>query len=143
VIVLDANILLYAYDSSSSRHDIARVYTENALSGSDPVGIPWQTIAAFLRITTNPRVAGRRLSTDQAMHIVDRWLEQPNVHLLAPGSDHWLLLRRMIIEGQASGPLISDAQLAALTVEFGGVLHTTDRDFARFPGLRWKNPLLE
>lgn len=143
MIVLDANILLYAYDSSSSQHEIARVYTENALSGSDPVGIPWQTIAAFLRITTNPRLAGRRLSADQAMHIVDRWLEQPNVHLLAPGSDHWSLLRRMIIEGQASGPLVSDAQLAALTVEFGGVLHTTDRDFARFPGLRWKNPLLD
>jgi uncharacterized protein len=143
VIVLDANILLYAYDSSSSQHDVARVYTENALSGSDPVGIPWQTIAAFLRITTNPRLTGRRLSADQAIHIVDRWLEQPNVHQLAPGSDHWLLLRRMIIEGQASGPLVSDAQLAALTVEFGGVLHTTDRDFARFPGLRWKNPLLD
>jgi hypothetical protein len=68
-------------------------------------------------------------------------LEQPNVRVLTPGDDHWLLLRRMIVEGQASGPLVSDAQLAALTIEYGGVLHTTDRDFARFPGLRWKNPL--
>jgi predicted nucleic acid-binding protein len=72
---------------------------------------------------------------------VDQWLVQPNVRVLTPGDDHWLLLRRMIVEGQASGPLVSDAQLAALTIEYGGVLHTTDRDFARFPGLRWKNPL--
>jgi len=61
--------------------------------------------------------------------------------VLTPGDDHWLLLRRMIVEGQASGPLVSDAQLAALTIEYGGVLPTTDRDFARFPGLRWKHPL--
>jgi hypothetical protein len=61
--------------------------------------------------------------------------------LIAPGEDRWPLFRQMIVEGQASGPLITDAQLAALTIEYGGVLHTTDRDFARFPGLRWKNPL--
>jgi len=81
------------------------------------------------------------LSLDQAAQLVDEWLEQPNVRVLSPGDEHWILLRRMIVEGQASGALISDAQLAALTMEYGGVLHTTDRDFARFPGLRWTNPL--
>ena len=80
-------------------------------------------------------------SIEEVSRTVDEWLEQPNVRVLTPGDDHWLLLRRMIVEGQASGPLVSDAQLAALTIEYGGVLHTTDRDFARFPGLRWKNPL--
>jgi hypothetical protein len=74
--------------------------------------------------------------------IVDDWLDQPNVRVLAPGDDHWSLFRQMIVEGQAPGALVSDAHLAALTMEYGGVLHTTDRDFARFPNLRWKNPLL-
>jgi toxin-antitoxin system PIN domain toxin len=90
---------------------------------------------------TNTRLPGPRLSLEQAARLVDEWLEQPNVRVLSPSDEHWILLRRMIVEGQASGALISDAQLAALTMEYGGELHTTDRDFARFPGLRWTNPL--
>jgi uncharacterized protein len=78
---------------------------------------------------------------DRAIEVVDLWMEQPIVRLLAPGERHWPILRQMMSEGQARGPLLIDAQLAALTIEHGGVLHTTDRDFARFPGLRWTNPL--
>jgi uncharacterized protein len=141
VIVLDANILLYAYDSASSKHAKARAWVEEAFSQAAPVGLPWQTIGAFLRIMTNTRLPGERFSLEEAARVVDRWLEQPNVRPLAAGEDHWPLLRRMIVEGQAPAALVSDAQLAALTVEYGGTLHTTDRDFARFPGLRWKNPL--
>lgn len=141
MIVIDANILLYAYDSSAAHHKKARAWIEDVFSGAEPVGLPWQTVGAFLRIMTNPRLPGERFSLDEAVKVVDRWLEQPNIRLLAPGDDHWPLLRRTIVEGQAPGALISDAQLAALTIEYGGVLHTTDRDFARFPGLRWKNPL--
>lgn len=141
MIVLDANILLYAYDSASSHHKKARAWIEDVFSQATPIGLPWQTVGAFLRIMTNARLPGDRFSLDEAVQVVDRWLEQPNVRLLAPGEDHWRLLRRMIIEGQAPGALISDAQLAALTIEYGGVLHTTDRDFARFPELRWENPL--
>jgi predicted nucleic acid-binding protein len=73
--------------------------------------------------------------------VVDRWLQQPNVKLLAPGDQHWALLRKLLIMGQARGPLAIDAQLAALTMENDGVLHTTDRDFARFPELTWTNPI--
>ena len=141
MIVLDANILLYAYDSASLHHAKARAWVEGAFSGVEPIGLPWQTVAAFLRIMTNPRLPGARFSLAEAVEIVDRWLEQANVRLLAPGDDHWQLLRKTALEGQAPGPLITDAQLAALTMEYGGVLHTTDRDFARFPGLRWTNPL--
>ena len=141
MIILDANILLYAYDSASPHHAKARSWIEPAFSGASPIGLPWQTVGAFLRIMTNPRLPGERFSLTEAVQIVERWLEQPNVRLLAPGDDHWALFRQMIVEGQAPGPLITDAQLAALTIEYGGVLHTTDRDFARFPGLRWKNPL--
>jgi uncharacterized protein len=141
MIVLDANILLYAYGSASARHKEARSWLEKVLSGADVVGLPWQSLAAFIRITTNPRLPGFRRSVEEVSRTVDEWLEQPNVRLLTPGDDHWPLLRKMMVEGQATGPLVSDAQLAALTIEYGGVLHTTDRDFARFPGLRWKNPL--
>jgi toxin-antitoxin system PIN domain toxin len=141
VIVLDANILLYAYDSTSAHHAKARSWIEQIFSGTAAVGLPWQTAAAFLRIMTNPRLPGERFSLQEAVQVVESWLEQPNVRLLAPGDDHWVLFRQMIVEGQAQGPLVTDAQLAALTIEYGGMLHTTDRDFARFPGLRWTNPL--
>jgi uncharacterized protein len=142
VIVLDANILLYAYDNSSPQHVKARAWIEEVFSGSTPVGLPWQTTSAFLRIMTNPRLPGERFTIQEAAQVVDRWLEQPNVRVLAPGDDHWSLFRQMIVEGQAPGPLIMDAHLAALTIEYGGMLHTTDRDFARFPALRWMNPLV-
>ena len=141
MIVLDANLLLYAYDSGSSYHTAARGWAEQAFSGSEIVGIPWQTAGAFLRIITNSKLPGQRVTLDRAVEVVDQWMEQPNVRMLTPGDRHWPILRRMITEGQARGPLVSDAELAALTIEHGGVLHTTDRDFARFPGLRWTNPL--
>ena len=141
MIVLDANLLLYAYDSRSDKHEQARQWVEHAFSEEAVVGLPWQTVAAFIRITTNPRIPGLRFTLDQAVQVVDQWLEQPNVRLLAPGDQHWTILRKLLIAGQARGPLATDAQLAALTIENGGVLHTTDRDFARFTGLQWTNPI--
>jgi uncharacterized protein len=141
LIVLDANLLLYAYDSDSTRHKEARAWVEQVFSGSTPVGLPWQTATAFLRIMTNSKLPGNRFTPEEAAAIVDTWLGQPCVRLLVPGERHWALLREMMVAGQAQGPLVSDAHLAALTMEFGGVLNTTDRDFTRFPGLRWINPL--
>jgi uncharacterized protein len=141
VIILDANLLLYAYDSRSDKHDQARQWIEKIFSDETIVGLPWQTVAAFIRIATNPRIPGQRFTLDQAVDVVDQWLEQPNVLLLAPGDQHWSFLRKQLIAGQARGPLTTDAQLAALTIEHGGVLHTTDRDFGRFAELRWTNPI--
>ena len=141
MIVLDANILLYAYDKASILHDKARSWVERVFSGTALVWIPYSTVSAFLRITTNPKLPGEKYTIAEAVQVVDRWLEQPNVRLLSPVDDHWLLFRKMMIEGQAYGALVSDAHLAALTMECGGILHTTDRDFTRFPGLRWTNPL--
>lgn len=141
MIVLDANLLIYSYNSGSTNHTKARKWLESTLSGVEPVGLPWQSMAAFLRIMTNTRLPGERFTAREATEIVNGWLDQPTLRVLTPGDDHWLLFRRMIVEGEASGPLVSDAHLAALTIEYGGVLHTTDRGFARFPGLRWKNPL--
>lgn len=141
MIVFDANLLIYAYDSGASQHVKARAWVEEAFSGVDAVGLPWQAIYAFLRLMTNRRLSGTRFTAEQASQVVDSWLAQPNIRVLAPGDQHWPLLCRMLVEGQASGALARDAVIAALTIEYGGVLHTADRDFARFPGLRWVNPL--
>lgn len=141
MIVIDANLLLYAYNENSPQHDKARSWLEQLFSSGEPVGLPWQSLSAFLRVTTHPNVKGLRRPVQEVAAVVDAWLEQPNVQAIGPGEGHWRLLRQMILEGQAPGGLVSDAHLAALTIEYGGVLYTTDRDFARFPGLRWVNPL--
>jgi len=141
VIVVDANLLIYSYDTESPHHKKSRAWVEKIFSDIEPVGLPWQTVSAFLRVITNRRLPGSRLTVEQAIEIVEAWLEQPNIRIIVAGDDHWSVLKRMIMEGRASGPLVSDAELVALTVEYGGVLYTSDRDFARFPGLRWKNPL--
>ncbi len=141
MIVLDANLLIYSYDTDSPHHKKSLSWVEKTISGTETIGLPWQTVSAFIRVLTNRKLRGLRLTLGQAAEAVDEWLNQPNVRLLLPGEDHWRVLRRTMMEGQASGPLVSDAEIAALTIEFGGVLHTADRDFARFPGLRWKNPL--
>jgi uncharacterized protein len=140
VIVLDANILFYSYSTGSPQHEKARTCVEKLFSGIEPIGLSWPTITAFLRISTNPRLPGARPAIEAALEI-EEWLHQPNVRLISPADDHWQVLRRMMFEGQAFGPMVSDAQLAALTIENGAVLYSSDRDFARFPGLRWVNPL--
>jgi toxin-antitoxin system PIN domain toxin len=141
VIVVDANLLLYAYDSVSPKYRQAKDWLVRTLSADYPVGIPLQSIGAFLRVATDPRLPGERFTMEEAVRIIESWLEPPSVSLLSPGDQHWPHLRLMLIKGQVRGPLVSDAQLAALTMEVGGELYSTDRDFARFPGLRWKNPL--
>lgn len=139
--VLDANILLYAYDVDSLEHAKARGWIEKTFSQAESIGLPWHTIAAFLRISTNRRLPGQRFSMQEALAVVESWLAQPNIQLLTPGDNYWSLFQQLCIQGQVSSALVSDAHLAALTVEYGGILYTTDRDFGRFPGLRWKNPL--
>ena len=141
MIVLDANLLIYSYNRGSSHHAGARTWLENTLSSIEVVGLPWQVVSAFLRVMTNPKLPAERFDLEQAARIVDLWLAHPNVQVLTPGVAYWPLFRRMVIEGRAAGPRVSDAEIAALTMEYGGVLYSADRDFARFPGLRWKNPL--
>ena len=143
MIVLDIDILLYVYDTEAPEHDRARDWFERVLSGDETIGLPWQTISAFLRIATYPKLKGERFTMRQAVAIVDQWLQRPRVCILNPGEEHWRLYRKMLLDGDARGKLAPDAQLAALSTEYGGVLYSNDRDFARFPGLRWVNPLLE
>ena len=141
MIVPDANLLLYAYDKTSAHHTPALTWLESVLTGTELIGLPWQSVWAFLRVATNGRIYSHPLTMGKAIGIVQQWLDLENVRLLNPGEDHWRLLQRMLIEGQVSGPAATDAALAALTIEHGGVLYSADRDFARFPGLRWENPL--
>jgi len=143
MIVLDVNLLIYAYDKTCNEHERARAWVEEVFFGNETVGLPWQTISAFLRILTYPGVMGERFTMPQALEIIEQWLEYPHVRVIAPGEDHWRLFREMLLKGDVRGKMTSDAALAALTIESGGVLYTNDRDFARFPGLRWVNPLQE
>jgi toxin-antitoxin system PIN domain toxin len=141
VILVDANLLLYAYHPRAAQHDAARRWLEETLSGSDPVAFSWPTILAFLRIGTNHHVFERPLDMKEACAIVSSWLTLPTVTVLSPGEEHWKILERVLTSAQIAGPLVSDAALAALAMEHGATLATTDRDFARFGGLRTINPL--
>jgi hypothetical protein len=141
VIVIDANLLLYAYNPSARQHDRARRWLEEVLSGSEPVGLPWATLLAFLRIGTNPRAFPNPLAVSEAVEHVSEWLAQPVVGVLEPTDRHWSILAELLPRSQARGPLVSDAHLAALAIEHGALLCSSDGDFSRFAGLRWQNPL--
>ena len=141
MILIDANLLLHAYDPRAAQHEASRAWLETALSGSEFVRFAWVSLWAFMRISTNPRVFERPLSAAEAADAVSSWLEQPVSGILGPGERHMEILARLAADGQASGALIMDAALAAIAIEHGAKLYTTDRDFARFPGLDWVNPL--
>jgi hypothetical protein len=141
MILIDANVLLYAYDPSSPHHRAARGWLETTISKPEDIGLTWMTLLAFVRISTSPRPLEHPLSTTEAVAIASRWLERPMVTIPNPGEGHWEILCDLMAKGQAHGRLIMDAHLAALAIEHGATLATTDRDFARFPGLRILNPL--
>lgn len=138
----DANLLLYAYNKDAAEHVLARKWLENALSSPAPFALSWQTIMAFVPIGTNARAFYRPLSIKDAINIVTKWLERPNVTIIHPGERHWEILSKLLESGQANGALAMDAHLAALALEHGATFHTTDRDFARFSELKVINPLL-
>lgn len=141
MILVDANLLLYAYHQRAEQHRAARTWLEAVLSGSELVRFPWITLWAFLRITTNPRVFGQPLSTAEATAAVSSWLAQPIAAVLEPSERYWEIMTRLMRDGQVVGPLVTDAAIAALAIEHGATLYTTDGDFARFSGLKWCNPL--
>lgn len=141
MILVDANVLLYAEDSTSPNHHKAREWWDAQLSGSSPVCLCWTVLSAFIRIGTNRRVFERPLSLEGAVARVESWMDQPCTRLVYPTEQHWPIFREMLQQGQAVGNLVTDAHLAALAVEHGCALCSTDSDFARFPKLKWQNPL--
>ena len=141
--LVDANLLLYAEDSLSERHTAARLWWDQQLSGSEPVGLCWPVLTAFIRIGTNVRLQARPLTLSEATERVQSWLEQPCARLIQPTDQHWTILQRLLKQSKAVGNLVSDAHLAALAIEHNSVLHSTDGDFARFTELKWNNPIAE
>lgn len=138
--IVDANVLLYAYDSSSAHHAACSAWFESALNAEEIIALPWQCLLAFVRITTNPRAMRNPLSGPAACSIVSSWLERPNVLVPEAGERFWEIFQVQVREAQVSGPMIIDAALAALALELGATLCTTDRDFRRFDGLRILDP---
>jgi toxin-antitoxin system PIN domain toxin len=141
VILIDVNILLYAHDRMSPQHESARTWLETTLSGDEEVRFAMHTLLGFLRMSTNPSIFERTIAADRAIEVIREWLGLPNVAVAMPTDRHWQTLAELAAAGQARGPLLMDAHLAALALEHGATLATTDRDFARFPGLRFRNPL--
>lgn len=142
MILIDANLLLYAYHSRAEHHVKSRKWLEKVLAGPGLVRFAWLTLWAFLRIGTSRNVFARPLSTAEAEAAISAWLAQPAAGILDPGERHWDILRGLVRESQTSGPLVMDAVLAALAIEHGATICTADRDFARFPGVKWTNPLV-
>lgn len=139
--IVDANILLYAVDESSVFHGRARRWLEDALNGSRRVGLPWQSLVAFVRISTNARAMAEPLSAAQAWALVDGWLDAPAAWIPQPTAGHREILRRLVTEFDLRGNLVSDAVLAALCIEHGVAMVSADSDFARFPEVAWVNPV--
>ena len=139
--VLDLNLLLYAVNRDSPRHADAKAWLEETLSGDERIGLPWAVILGFIRLSTNPRVVTNPVTTEQAVAVVDSWLGLASVAPLDPGEDHWRILRELLLDTGAAGNLTTDAHLAALAIEHGGELCSTDAEFARFPRLKVVNPL--
>ena len=143
MILVDANLLIYAIDADSHHHRRARRWLEHVLSGTTPVGLPWLVVLAFLRITTREGVLVRTLTPAASLRYIDSWLALPNVELVAPGPAFWPLFRGLVLASGTAGNLTSDAHLAALAIERGATLCSTDNDFKRFAGLQHVNPVAE
>jgi len=139
--LVDASLLLYAEDSSSLQHEGARRWWDEQLSGSEPVCLCWPVLSAFLRITTNPRILAAPLTRKEAAARVQSWLAQPCARIIQPTGDHWRIFQEVMEEGRATANLIPDAHLGALAREHACTLYSFDLDFARFPSVKWKNPL--
>jgi toxin-antitoxin system PIN domain toxin len=141
MILLDANLLLYAHVSSFPQHVQARDWLDAQLSGNGPVGLPWPSLVAFLRIVTNPRVFERPEPMAEAWRQVHAWLEAEVVWIPQPTERHRDVLGTLLTAAGVHANLVPDAHLAALAIEHGLLLCSTDGDFGRFTDLRWQNPL--
>lgn len=141
MILVDANLLIYASYNEAAQHEAAKVWLQESLNSGIRVGLPWVSLLAFVRITTNPRVFERPLSVQQATEQVNDWLALPTVWTPETTERHGQVLARLLSEVGSGGNLVTDAHLAALSVGHGLTLCSTDRDFAKFTGLNWRNPL--
>jgi toxin-antitoxin system PIN domain toxin len=143
VILIDVNILVYAHIRGSPQHKAAREWLDQQINHAPRIGLPWASLLGFLRVTTNRRVFARAIKMEAAWQQVAAWLAAENVWVPSPTERHAEVLAGLLAQPGIHGNLVSDAHLAALAIEHGLVLCSTDRDFARFANLRWINPLAE
>jgi len=141
VILVDANLLIHAGLTNSSRHEEAREWLDDRINEGTGVGLPWQSLHAFLRLATNRHFARSAPPIEHAWRQVQMWRAAPSVWTPLPGDRYPQILENLLIKSQASGNLVTDAHLAALAIEHGLTLCSADQDFARFSDLRWENPL--
>lgn len=141
MILVDANILVYAWVESLPQHHKARIWLDAQLAGNSPVGLPWPSTLAFLRLVTNARVFQRPASVQTAWQQVEAWLNCDVAWIPQPTDRHAEVLGGLLSDPGATANLVPDAHLAALSIEHGLVLCSADSDFARFPQVRWQNPV--
>ncbi len=137
----DVNVLLYAVDESSPRFPVARPWVEGLIGGFETVAFCWPVLLAFVRLTTKRQVVAEPFAVEEALDVVDGWLGRPNVVVIHPTDRHASVLRELLTPLGTGGNLTSDAHLAALAIEHGAELCSSDADFSRFTGLRWFDPL--
>ncbi|MGD9138500.1 MAG: type II toxin-antitoxin system VapC family toxin [Desulfobacterales bacterium] len=139
--VVDINLLIYAINKDTPHHSKAKKWLENSLSSDEPFGFAWIVILGFLRIVTNGRIMPMPLPAEVALATVDEWLQQPPSVTIAPSHQHWNIFKELLMPLGTAANLTSDAHLAALAIEHGARLYSTDNDFSRFQSLRWTNPI--
>ena len=139
--LVDVNVLVYAFREDAPGHAAHRAWVETMVSGDEAYAVSAHVLAGFLRIVTHPRVFHPPTPLEAALEFAEAFRSRPNAVPVAPGERHWEIFVRLCHEGGATGNLAPDAWLAALAIEWGCEFVTTDRDFARFPGLRWRHPL--
>ena len=141
MILVDANLLVYANDESAAEHAVARAWFEGVLNRPTRVGLPWPSLLAFVRLVSNAAIVRLPVTPAAAWQRASEWLARDNVWIPLPGPQHGELLAEFFTDRRITSRMVPDAHLAALALEHGLTLCSTDGDFARFPGLRWQNPL--
>jgi toxin-antitoxin system PIN domain toxin len=141
VVLADVNVLVYAHREDTEHHLACRSWLEATINGEERYGVSELVLSGFVRITTHPKVFASPSPLMVALEFAEQVREQPSAMMIEPGERHWSIFRRLCVEGRAKGNLVPDAYFAALAIEGGCEWITTDRDYSRFPGLRWRSPL--
>ena len=141
MIVPDINLLVYAYNDGTPRHDAARQWWEGLVNGAERVGVPWVVSIGFVRLMTHPAALTAPISPADAIERVREWYRYPHILPISPGAEHLTHMQRILDAAGVGGNLTTDAHIAAMAIEYQAEVHSNDSDFSRFPGLRWRNPL--
>lgn len=139
--IVDINLLIYAINRDTPHHSKAKRWLEDSLSSDEPFGFAWIVILGFLRIVTNGRILPKPLMPEVAINVVNEWLQQPPSLTVVPSHQHWSIFKEILMPLGTAANLTSDAHIAALAIEHGARLYSTDNDFSRFQSLRWTNPI--